>query len=493
MSKLDLLQWSAFKESLARRIPRFRPFAKWAAPLVVWAAFALVPHPVGLSTGAWSYLGLFAAVITALVLEPVPPGAVGLVGLVLATALGHMGSNPADAIKTALGGFSDATVWLIFGALVFATGYEKTGLGRRIALSLVRSMGKSTLGLGYAVMLADLLIAPLTPSNTGRSAGIIFPIIRGIPALYDSAPGPTSRRIGAYLMWTAFASTAVTSSMFLTALGPNLLAVGLVRQATSLEITWLHWSLGFLPVGLLLLAILPTLAYLVYPPEIRSSPQVAAWAQAELARMGTLSGREGMMALSIATAFSLWIVGREWINPTTVILGVISFMVLVRVLDWDDVIGNRAGWNTLVYFATLLALAEGLNRFGIVTWAAGGASAFLLGSSPWLAIVVLVSFFFWVHYLFASLTAHTMVVLPALLSAGSAFPRMPMNVLALLLVYAIGLMGVISPYATGPAPVYFGSGFIPRKDFWALGFVFGVVYLAALLGVGIPYLMDRGP
>ena len=51
-------------------------------------------------------------------------------------------------------------------------------------------MGRSTLGLGYAVMLADLLIAPFTPSNTGRSAGVIFPIIRGIPGIYGSRPGP---------------------------------------------------------------------------------------------------------------------------------------------------------------------------------------------------------------------------------------------------------------------------------------------------------------
>ena len=101
------------------------------------------------------------------------------------------------------------------------------------------------------------------------------------------------------------------------------------------------------------------------------------------------------------------------------------------------------------------------------------------------------SFFFLVHYMFASLTAHTMAVLPALLSAGAVIPGMPVQVLALLLVYSIGLMGVITPYATGPAPVYFGSGFIPRKDFWALGFVFGLIYLTTLLGVGIPYLLNR--
>ena len=209
--------------------------------------------------------------IVALILEPIPPAAVGLLGMTLATAFGYISPRPAEAIQWGLRGFSDVTVWLIFGALVFARGYEKTGLGRRIALSLVAAMGKRTLGLGYAVMLADLVIAPFTPSNTGRSAGVIFPIIRGIPALYDSAPGPTARRIGAYLMWTAFASTAVTSSMFLTALGPNLLALGIVRKTTGIDLTWSQWTTGFLPIGLLLILPLPLLVYLIYPPEIRAS------------------------------------------------------------------------------------------------------------------------------------------------------------------------------------------------------------------------------
>src|SRR5262249_1302381 len=165
-----------------------------------------------------------------------PAGGVG--GPRLATVLGFISTEPAEAIKWGLSGFADGTVWLIFGALIVSMGYEKTGLGRRIALSLVKAMGQSSLGLGYAVMLADLAIAPFTPSNTGRSAGVIYPIVRSIPALYGSAPGPSARRLGAYLMWTAFASTALTSSLFLTALAPNLLAVSLIRQETALTITW---------------------------------------------------------------------------------------------------------------------------------------------------------------------------------------------------------------------------------------------------------------
>jgi di/tricarboxylate transporter len=66
-------------------------------------------------------------------------------------------------------------------------------------------------------------------------------------------PGESARKIGAYLMWTAFAATCVPSSLFLTALAPNLLALEMVRKATGLEVSWVQWFAGFAPIGLPLL------------------------------------------------------------------------------------------------------------------------------------------------------------------------------------------------------------------------------------------------
>jgi L-tartrate/succinate antiporter len=398
-------------------------------------------------------------------------------------------SKPADAVKWGLSGFSDSSVWLIFGALVFSTGYAKTGLGRRIALLLVKTLGQRTLGLGYAVMLADLLIAPVMPSNTGRSAGVIFPIVRGIPGLYGSEPGPTARRIGAYLMWTAFATTAVTSSLFLTALAPNLLALGVIVKETKIEISWTEWLLGFLPVGVALLVALPALVYLVYPPEVQSSPEVPAWAGAELTRMGRLTVKETLMGVLMVVAVYLWIRWADWIHPTTVILVVVAIMLAARIVDWSDIVGNSGAWDMLFYFATLLTLADGLNRLGVIAWVATGVSRFLTGYPPLVVMAVLVAFFFLVHYLFASLTAHASAVLPPLLAAGMAMKGMPERTFVMLLAYGLGLMGVITPYATGPAFAYYGSGFITRKEFWRLGLIFGLIYLTALLGVGMPYLL----
>jgi L-tartrate/succinate antiporter len=189
-------------------------------PLAIGITMALLPAPPGLAQYSWWYLSLFVTVIVGLIVEPIPAAAVGFLGVTAAAVLSRFvlyspeqlavagfNSNSA-AISWALSGFANSTVWLIFSAFVFSLGYEKTGLGKRISLLLLSRLGGRSLTLGYAVMLADLVLAPFTPSNTARSGGTIFPVIKNIPEFYQSRPNdPSSRRMGSYLMWTAIAST----------------------------------------------------------------------------------------------------------------------------------------------------------------------------------------------------------------------------------------------------------------------------------------------
>ena len=463
----------------------------WKAliPLLVGIVIAVLPVPQGLTPNAWYFFACFAAVIVGLILEPIPSAAIGFIGIALIAALGLVAPKPGDSIKWALSGFSNSTVWLIFGAFMLALGYEKTGLGRRVALVLVKVLGRKTLGLGYAVTFADLVLAPFTPSNTARSGGIIYPVIRNLPVLYGSLPGETARKIGAYVLWTALAATCVNSSMFLTALAPNLLALELVNKTAHIGIEWGEWLYGFLPVGIPLILILPYLIYKIYPPEIKSSDEVPAWASEELAKMGKITFKEVLMALLAILALVLWIGGGKFIDATTVTLVVISLMLITGVVKHDDVLSHKRAWDILIWFGTLVALADGLNKVGFVTWFAKGATVLLAGMSPAVTMVLLVAIFFIIHYMFASLTAHTAAILPVMLAAGSAVPGMPVKVFALLLCYSLGLMGIITPYATGPGPVYFGSGYISRKDFWLQGFILGFVFLVFLLGIGVPWLL----
>ncbi|WP_454753757.1 anion permease [Cupriavidus necator] len=472
------------------------------APLLAVLAIALIPAPEGLAQHTWYYFAIFVGVIVGLMLEPIPGAAIGLIAVTLVTVfcelvfyspeqLAKPGFNPANAaLAWALSGFANSTVWLIFGAFMFALGYEKTGLGRRIALLLVRAMGRRTLTLGYAVMMADALLAPFTPSNTARSGGTIFPVIRNLPPLYDSKPNdPSARRIGSYIMWTAIATTCVTSSMFLTALAPNLLAAELIRTTVQVDLSWMQWFMAFAPVGILLLLAVPLLAYLLYPPEVKQGSEVPAWAAQELQKMGPPTRHELLLAVLVLIALALWIFGDKHVNATTAALMVIALMLVTGVVTWDDMLANKQAWNTLAWFATLIALADGLSRTGFVKWFADTMASHMSGHSPMTAAVTLVLVFYFTHYLFASVTAHTTAMLPVMLSVGSTIPGMPMESFALMLALTLGLMGILTPYGTGPSPVYFGSGHLPASDYWRLGAIFGVIYIAVFLAIGVPLLL----
>lgn len=268
---------------------------KLLAPLVVMGVMLLIPVPDGMPPQAWHYFAVFVAMIVGMILEPIPATAISFIAVTICV----IGSNyllfdaseladPAfkaskQALKWGLAGFSSTTVWLVFGAFIFALGYEVTGLGRRIALFLVKFMGKRTLTLGYAIVIIDILLAPFTPSNTARTGGTVFPVIKNLPPLFKSFPNdPSARRIGGYLMWMMVISTSLSSSMFVTGAAPNVLGLEFVSKIAGVQISWLQWFLSFLPVGIILLIVAPWLSYVLYKPEVTHSAEVAAWAGGEL-------------------------------------------------------------------------------------------------------------------------------------------------------------------------------------------------------------------
>ncbi len=471
-------------------------------PLGLALALAAMPAPAGLAPHAWLYFAVFAGVIAALVLEPLPGGAVGLIGVVVVGVgsrwilfspeeMARPGFRPEQAALTwMLSGFSNGTVWLIFSAFMFALGYDRTGLGRRMALGLVRKMGGGhTLMLGYAIALADLLLAPFTPSNTARSGGTIYPVIRNLPPLYGSRPHEASaRRIGSYLMWVAIAATSVTSSMFLTGLASNLLAVELVKKTSGVALGWTAWFMAFLPVGIILLVLVPLLTWWLYPPEVKSGAEVRHWAADELEKLGRVSWQEVVLAVLVTLALALWIFGGEHIHATTVALAVIALMLVTQVIEWDDIVAHKSAWNTLAWFATLVALADGLGRVGFVKWFAELTARGLVGVSANSATIGLLLVFFFSHYLFASTTAHATALIPVMLIVAQGIPGVVVPQFALQLCLTLGLMGIISPYATGPSPIYYGSGYLPARDYWRLGAIFGAIFITVYLVVGIPWM-----
>jgi len=455
-------------------------------PILVAIIVALLPTPEGLSVNAQYFFAIFLGVIVGLILEPIPAALIGLTGVAISATFGLVGDSAKASRDWALSGFSNGVIWLIFAAFMFALGYKKSGLGKRIALLLVKALGKTSLGLGYAVAFADGILSPFMPSNTARSAGTIFPIAINIPQMFNSTPENEPRKLGAYISWVAIAATCVTSSMFLTALAPNLLAVSLVEKSAGISIAWGQWFSTLAIIMVPLFLAVPYLAYIFYPPEQKSSPEAPAWAAAELKKMGAITKNELLMLGLGLLALAMWIFGKQiGVNGTTAAIAVLCLLVLTNVITWEDVITNKAAINVFIWFATLVAMASGLKKVGYLDWAAGLISSWLIGMNPISISIVLVVLFFLFHYLFASVTAHVVALLPLFLGiAVNLLPPEMIQPIALLLVGSLGLMGIITPYATGPSPIWYGAGYISQATWWKLGAIFGAIYLSALVLLG---------
>ena len=82
----------------------------------------------------------------------------------------------------------------------------------------------------------------------------------------------TEKKLGAYLMKTCFQTSTISSAMFITAMAANPLAVDLARDALGTTISWGTWALAGLVPGLVCLLATPLILYVLYPPEVKDTP-----------------------------------------------------------------------------------------------------------------------------------------------------------------------------------------------------------------------------
>lgn len=444
----------------------------------VGAAIWFSPVPDGLKPAAWKLLAIFVATILGFILQPLPIGSLAFVSVTFTALTGVL--KPSEALS----GFSNGTIWLIVSAFLFAKGFIKTGLGRRIAYMLIRFMGDSTLKLGYTLVISDFIISPATPSNTARAGGILFPIVKSLSVAFNSEPGPSARRVGAYLVQTAYQGNTITSAMFMTAMAGNPLAAELAAKTLNIEISWGLWATAAIVPGILSLIVVPYFLYRFYPPEITHTPEAKALAAKELEQMGKMSAAEKIVAAVFVGALLLWSTSQYTkLDATVVAMVAVSIMMLTRVLTWPDVLEEKGAWDTLIWMGALIGLAGFLSKLGFIPWFAKVVGASMAGI-PWMqAFILLLVIYMYSHYGFASLAAHITAMYAAFASVAVAAGA-PAYLVALALAFMSNLCMSLTHYAAGPAPIYFGSGYVDQGTWWKIGFIVSVINMVIWVGIG---------
>jgi DASS family divalent anion:Na+ symporter len=442
----------------------------------------IAPVPAGLTPQSWRVFAVFAATIMAILLDVVPILTAAVLALAVAVLTGALA--PADAYA----GFQQPVILLIVIAFLVARSVVTSGLGRRIGYLVVSRFGSSTLGLGYSLFLTDAIIAPAFPSNTARSS-VLFPLALSLAIGGESRPDDgTANRMGAYLMLCGITSLAVSSGLWLTAMGANPVGAEMVR-AHGPQVTFASWFLTALGPSLVALATMPYVLYRLRPPDVHRTPEAPREARHALAAMGPLSRAERIVASVLLLVLTGWatsaVVGFD--NTAIAFLG-LGLLMLTGVFTAEDLRHEGEALGTFIWFATLFSLSTALDKSGFTTFAGLHLSAGIAGL-PWpAAYVLLVLLYVLLHYLFVSQTAHLMALLPVFLGVGHDL-GVPMPLLAFGLLFASNYFSALTPQASSANVLFAASGYVPQRELYRVGAVVTAILLAIFLTVGTAWIL----
>ena len=473
-----------------------------ALTLILW----FIPAPEGVAPNAWHLLALFIGIIAGIIGKAMPIGAMAMLTMTIVALLqvtvpelgadGNPIKNPAaQAAKDALSSLNSPLIWMIGIAIMISRSLLKTGLGTRIGYLFLSLFGKSTVGVAYSLALCDLLIAPVTPSNTARGGAIVHPIMKAIATSFDSDPEKgTQNKIGRYLALVNYHANIISCLIFLTATAPNPLVVDLVAKATDskIHLSWGTWFVAMVVPGMVAMVLMPIILYFLYKPEITSTPDAPEMARAKLKEMGPMSRNEKITLGVFAVLLVLWAgllapLGIKVDATTTTFLG-ISLLLLTGVLTWDDVLKEKGAWDTIVWFAALVMMATFLNKLGLIKWFSDlmGQQIQGMGLSWVVGCALLALVYIYSHYMFASGTAHVTAMLGAFYAVGLHLGAPPM-LFALVLAASTGIMMSLTHYASGSSPVIYNSGYTTMGEWWIAGFVMSAVEILIFCTIGITW------
>lgn len=291
--------------------------------------------------------------------------------------------------------YFDSILFLFMGGFIIAIAMERWALHRRIALTIIRTVGAGRYRLLLGFMLATGFLS-MWISNTATTM-MMVPIAMAVLAKLEEQAAATLTRYGTGLFLAIAYAANIGGISTLIGTPPNLAFGGIFsdQYPTAPSVTFTQW-MGFgLPVALVMLVFAWGLLVFRYAQSSQEHPkgQNAVGCDVfneQYKALGPIL-REEVLVLAIFIATALL-----WVTRSTVVLGTMAIpgwgtllpgvddgtvaitMALLlfviptrksdtgRLLHWDDL--QHFPWGILLLFGGGFALADGFQRSGLSQW-----------------------------------------------------------------------------------------------------------------------------
>lgn len=439
----------------------------WAAFVMFFLIAAAAPLPEGLSrSGAYALAALASAVLfwASGVQDP------SLTGLLILTIISLL---DVLSFSDAIAGFGTEFVWLLVVTFIVAQGMMDVGLGRRVALGILRLAGGRSSRVLLALLGSVVVLSFMVPTAAGRIS-MLLPVCLGIVEAAGLRPGSSFAK--AMLIGTSYASIMAGTGL-VTAAGATVYAAGAFENLLGLRWAYLAWMAAFFPAVIAFELLLWRILLWAFPPERADLAGGAEYVRDELARMGALSGPERKMLAVFLVIMALWIFGPRWgiTTPQAGMIGAVALMLPgIRVLTWERALAS-VRWNVIILFGVSLALANALEKSGAGTWLTDATLQVIDRPSPVTAVVLLAPLVMLIRVGFVNNLGMIAAALPVAITLAKGWGLNPLWV-GMVVVMTAG-PGFLLPTQTPTGMITMGYEYYTMRDYMRSGVVASVVLL----------------
>lgn len=461
---------------------RYKHYLKIALLFFIGTIIWHLPHPQEVSTQAWHLFSVFLMTIVSVLTGVLTIFIASIIGLVVVIFTNTL------TVEVAYSGFSQSIILLIVAAFLVANAVVKSGLGKRIALIFIRTFGNSSLGLGYSMVLTDILIAPAFPSNTARS-GLLYPIAQSLA--HDSGSHTcdgTRKIIGSYLMMTSMAGISLSAGLWLTAMAANPIGVS-IAQAFGIHISFFSWFLAASVPSFVAIIIAPYFIYKIYPPEKKKTPEAPLKAKEELKKMGNMSTHEKITLFTFIVMVILWVFSDYiGVDKAAIAFAGLAVLMVTGVFTKEDMRKQGDALSTLIWFSILYTMSNALNDMGFMEYLGNLTAAHVVDFSWPVVYIILVLLYIFIHYLFVSQTAQLLALFGVFLKVGISV-GIPGELLALMLLFATNFSSVITPQGSSANVLFVSSEYMSSSEMYKNGLLLTILYTAIFMSIGTFWIL----
>ena len=407
-------------------------------------------------------------------------------GLFLAFFALALGIKPAIVFS----GFTQASIWTLIPALFFGFTLQKTGLGKRIALAIIKLFKPSYISLVLSWVLIGVVLSLLTPSSTVRVA-IMIPIAVQCCELCKFGKDSKGNSL---ILLTAFGMAILPGSGWMTGVLWGPIISGMINSVPETQglVMFGNWfSTLFIPVAITTILLIAGSLLLLKPKEKLSKDAIDDIRKQSALK---LSRREIIAGAILAAVFIMFLTNRfHGISDAAVCLAAVFMLFLSGVLETKD-INTGVNWDLIIFIAIALSFSAIFTETGISKWLAGivvPALAPIAGNPFLFMYCVMVFVFLWRFFDVALFIPTIAILVPVLPSIQEAYGISP---LVWLFVFVMAGNSFVMAYQNMWAMMsrsIAGERAFTNKH---LG-VYGVIYFAAsfiALLVAIPMWISAG-